>query len=71
MFLLSDFLIFRNCSRSSTQLVPFVLMYGDGQAEQREELSQLLRKYGHAWEPWRKELEKFKGSGQELFKQKN
>ncbi|KAH8114324.1 thiamine diphosphate-binding protein [Phellopilus nigrolimitatus] len=38
--------------------------------EQREELATLLRKYGKAWEPWRKELEKFKGSGQELLQAK-
>jgi hypothetical protein len=38
------------------------------QKEQREELAVLLRKYGKDWEPWRKELEKFKGKGEELIK---
>jgi len=37
--------------------------------EQREELAVLLRKYGKDWEPWRKELEKFKGKGEELMKE--
>jgi len=36
--------------------------------EQREELAALLKKYGQAWEPWKKELEKFNGKGQELLK---
>ncbi|THV05193.1 thiamine diphosphate-binding protein [Dendrothele bispora CBS 962.96] len=36
--------------------------------EQREELSNLLRKYGNSWEPWKKELAKFKGKGEELIK---
>ncbi|EJC97927.1 branched-chain alpha-keto acid dehydrogenase E1-alpha subunit [Fomitiporia mediterranea MF3/22] len=35
--------------------------------EQREELTALLRKYGEVWEPWKKELAKFKGSGQDLL----
>jgi len=38
------------------------------QKEQREELSGLLRKYGNSWEPWKKELAKFKGKGEELIK---
>ncbi|KAK7690258.1 hypothetical protein QCA50_006913 [Cerrena zonata] len=29
--------------------------------EQREELRQLIRKYGQDWEPWKNELKKFKG----------
>jgi len=37
--------------------------------EQREELAGLLRKYGEVWEPWRKELAKFKNNGQDLLKQ--
>ena len=36
------------------------------QKEQREELAGLLRKYGKDWEPWRNELEKFRGKGKEL-----
>ncbi|PVF98308.1 putative 2-oxoisovalerate dehydrogenase alpha subunit mitochondrial precursor [Serendipita vermifera] len=35
--------------------------------EQREELSRLLKKYGNAWEPWKKELEKFKDNGKDLL----
>ncbi|GJJ09876.1 hypothetical protein Clacol_004100 [Clathrus columnatus] len=35
--------------------------------EQREELGELLRKYGESWEPWKKELEKFRGGGKELL----
>ncbi|EIN12930.1 hypothetical protein PUNSTDRAFT_50148 [Punctularia strigosozonata HHB-11173 SS5] len=35
--------------------------------EQREELSSLLNKYGNEWEPWKQELEKFKGRGEELM----
>ncbi|KAF8490753.1 branched-chain alpha-keto acid dehydrogenase E1-alpha subunit [Gautieria morchelliformis] len=35
--------------------------------EQREELAGLLRKYGEDWEPWRKELEKYRGKGKELI----
>jgi 2-oxoisovalerate dehydrogenase E1 component subunit alpha len=38
------------------------------QKEQREELAGLLRKYGKDWEPWRNELEKFRGKGEELIK---
>lgn len=47
-----------------------VLFHDDvtAQTEQREELAALLRKYGQAWEPWKKELEKFNGKGQELLK---
>lgn len=41
------------------------------QTEQREELVALLRKYGDAWEPWKKELQKFKGGGEELTKSKD
>ncbi|KAF7979198.1 hypothetical protein HWV62_43128 [Athelia sp. TMB] len=36
--------------------------------EQREELGALLKKYGESWEPWRKELAKFKDNGQNLLK---
>lgn len=35
--------------------------------EQREELAALLRKYGEAWEPWKKEMAKFKDSGKMLM----
>ncbi|KDQ62667.1 hypothetical protein JAAARDRAFT_30567 [Jaapia argillacea MUCL 33604] len=35
--------------------------------EQREELVGLLKKYGNDWEPWRNELARFKGKGQELL----
>ncbi|KAJ3573172.1 hypothetical protein NP233_g2597 [Leucocoprinus birnbaumii] len=35
--------------------------------EQREELSQLLKKYGQVWEPWRSELSKFKNNGKDLL----
>ncbi|PAV16897.1 branched-chain alpha-keto acid dehydrogenase E1-alpha subunit [Pyrrhoderma noxium] len=31
--------------------------------EQRDELAALVRKYGGVWDPWKKELTKFKGSG--------
>lgn len=34
--------------------------------EQRQELAGLLKKYGQTWEPWRSELRKFKGNGEEL-----
>jgi hypothetical protein len=37
------------------------------QKEQREELSRLLKKYGNAWEPWQKELQKFKGNGEDMM----
>jgi len=37
--------------------------------EQRQELTGLLRKYGEVYEPWRKELAKFKNKGQDLLKQ--
>ncbi|KAH9939819.1 branched-chain alpha-keto acid dehydrogenase E1-alpha subunit [Amylocystis lapponica] len=33
--------------------------------EQREELKRLVKKYGQVWEPWRTELKKYKGEGQE------
>ncbi|KZT27367.1 hypothetical protein NEOLEDRAFT_1240323 [Neolentinus lepideus HHB14362 ss-1] len=36
--------------------------------EQREELAGLLKKYGNDWEPWKSELERFKGKGQEWLK---
>ncbi|KAL5524464.1 hypothetical protein ACEPAF_9604 [Sanghuangporus sanghuang] len=39
--------------------------------EQRKELIALLRKYGDAWEPWKKELAKFKGTGRELLERRN
>jgi len=38
--------------------------------EQKEELGALLRKYSNDWEPWRTELEKFRGKGEELMKKK-
>ncbi|KIJ46420.1 hypothetical protein M422DRAFT_74898 [Sphaerobolus stellatus SS14] len=38
--------------------------------EQKEELAGLLRKYGNDWEPWRQELKKFRGNGEELTKNK-
>ncbi|KAH9179284.1 branched-chain alpha-keto acid dehydrogenase E1-alpha subunit [Lactarius sanguifluus] len=37
------------------------------QKEQREELTQLLRKYGTVWEPWKAELKKFKDNGESLL----
>jgi len=36
--------------------------------EQKEELGELLRKYSKDWEPWRTELKKFRGEGEELMK---
>ncbi|KAH6912674.1 branched-chain alpha-keto acid dehydrogenase E1-alpha subunit [Coprinopsis sp. MPI-PUGE-AT-0042] len=36
--------------------------------EQRQELARLVKKYGNAWEPWRKELSKFRGNGEDLTK---
>jgi 2-oxoisovalerate dehydrogenase E1 component alpha subunit len=36
--------------------------------EQRQELTELLGKYGEIWEPWRNELQKFKNKGQDLLK---
>ncbi|KAF8578445.1 branched-chain alpha-keto acid dehydrogenase E1-alpha subunit [Ramaria rubella] len=36
--------------------------------DQREELGGLLQKYGNDWEPWRTELQKFRGKGQEFLK---
>lgn len=36
------------------------------QKEQREELRELLKKYGKSWEPWRSELKKYKGEGKDL-----
>jgi len=38
--------------------------------EQRAELVRLLKKYGNDWQPWKQELEKFKGKGQELLNSK-
>ncbi|PPQ92829.1 hypothetical protein CVT25_004317 [Psilocybe cyanescens] len=35
--------------------------------EQRQELTGLLKKYGEIWEPWRKELGKFRNKGQDLL----
>ncbi|KAF8895471.1 thiamine diphosphate-binding protein [Infundibulicybe gibba] len=35
--------------------------------EQRNELTGLLKKYGNTWEPWQKELAKFKNNGQDLL----
>ncbi|KAI0712671.1 branched-chain alpha-keto acid dehydrogenase E1-alpha subunit [Earliella scabrosa] len=32
---------------------------------QREELKKLVKKYGRSWEPWKAELQKFKGEGKE------
>ncbi|KAF8551704.1 hypothetical protein OG21DRAFT_249752 [Imleria badia] len=34
--------------------------------EQREELAGLLKKYGEVWEPWRKELKRFRDEGKKL-----
>lgn len=39
----------------------------DVQKEQREELRQLIRKYGQDWEPWKNELKKFKGEGKDFL----
>ncbi|PPR02841.1 hypothetical protein CVT24_002319 [Panaeolus cyanescens] len=36
--------------------------------EQRQELSRLVKKYGTIWEPWQKELSKFRNNGQDLMK---
>ncbi|KAF8518257.1 thiamine diphosphate-binding protein [Hysterangium stoloniferum] len=36
-------------------------------AEQKSELGALLRKYGEDWEPWKKELGKFRGKGAEFY----
>ncbi|KZO93686.1 branched-chain alpha-keto acid dehydrogenase E1-alpha subunit, partial [Calocera viscosa TUFC12733] len=36
-------------------------------SEQREELRGLLGKYGEAWEPYRKELERFEGGGRDVI----
>ena len=41
------------------------------QREQRQELTGLLKKYGQAWEPWRKELSKFKNNGEDLLKRES
>ncbi|KAJ2916143.1 hypothetical protein MD484_g4274, partial [Candolleomyces efflorescens] len=35
--------------------------------EQKEELGRLLSKYGNAWEPWKKELSKFKNNGEDVM----
>ncbi|TRM64141.1 thiamine diphosphate-binding protein [Schizophyllum amplum] len=35
--------------------------------EQRRELAGLLRKYGEAWDPWKKELARFKNNGRDLM----
>ncbi|KAH8825054.1 thiamine diphosphate-binding protein [Flagelloscypha sp. PMI_526] len=35
--------------------------------EQRAELQTLMKKYGDSWEPWKAEMSKFKGKGQELL----
>jgi 2-oxoisovalerate dehydrogenase E1 component alpha subunit len=47
---------------------PIFLLYTNiiAKAEQREELSRLLRKYGADWGPWKQELDKFRGEGKEL-----
>ena len=37
----------------------------DLQKAQREELKKLVKKYGRSWEPWKAELQKFKGEGKE------
>jgi hypothetical protein len=41
------------------------------QREQRDELQELLKKYGADWEPWRNELKQFDGEGQDLIKADN
>ncbi|KIY45199.1 branched-chain alpha-keto acid dehydrogenase E1-alpha subunit [Fistulina hepatica ATCC 64428] len=38
--------------------------------EQRAELTRLLKKYGQMWEPWRKELDKFREQGRDLTEDK-
>lgn len=35
--------------------------------EQRSELGHLLKKYGQAWEPWRKELKRFVEEGEDVM----
>ncbi|KIK01876.1 hypothetical protein K443DRAFT_678021 [Laccaria amethystina LaAM-08-1] len=49
----------------------FTDVYGGEQPwhlkEQRAELARLLRKYGSDYEPWRKELAKFKNNGRDLL----
>lgn len=35
--------------------------------EQRAELGHLLKKYGEAWEPWRKELKRFVEQGEDVM----
>ena len=57
-------LIYILISASDTSATIFIAR---DQVEQRKELVTLLRKYGEAWEPWKKELEKFKGGGRELI----
>ncbi|GAW06461.1 branched-chain alpha-keto acid dehydrogenase e1-alpha subunit [Lentinula edodes] len=37
--------------------------------EQRKELGRLLKKYGEDWEPWRRELQKYKNEGRDLIKE--
>jgi len=37
------------------------------QKEQREELAELLKKYGAVWEPWQSELKKFKDNGETIL----
>ncbi|KAH7105414.1 branched-chain alpha-keto acid dehydrogenase E1-alpha subunit [Auriculariales sp. MPI-PUGE-AT-0066] len=46
-------------------------VYGDTEMpwnlkEQKEELARLLQKYGSAWEPWQKELQKYENGGREF-----
>ena len=38
-----------------------------GQMEQRAELGRLLKKYGDAWEPWRKERMRFVEHGEDVM----
>ncbi|KAJ3867491.1 branched-chain alpha-keto acid dehydrogenase E1-alpha subunit [Lentinula novae-zelandiae] len=37
--------------------------------EQRKELGRLLKKYGEDWEPWRRELQRYKNEGKDLIKE--
>ena len=69
-YLFSHYLLsFSSSSRNSRVQLGILLAYRwitRDQKEQRKELGALLSKYGNAWEPWRNELAKFKGSGREL-----
>lgn len=47
----------------------FKLTWDVIQKEQRKELGRLLKKYGEDWEPWRRELQKYKNEGRDLIKE--